>query len=220
MLRRREANVARLRAIERDIPQFPPSPPWKAEAPLPPWKAEPPLPPWKAEPPLPPPRVDRKAPPPKFPPHPFPFVDNSGMTQQAASSSVSEPEVTYEPEETSSVPTGTMKGQRSNDIANFVDASIVLDKDTEFSFYTNNNSSVGHLNRRCAASGERLPVATRSINYGAREVINWCPCCARVMRDQRLLHSLTRDGRALHAVPQGAKRSSSHSRSSRVDDHW
>ena len=130
-----------------------------------------------------------------FPPTaPYPVwhdaVVASSKRNQSPSPSVPEVEITSAPEEASSAPTGTIASQRSLDIASMADTSVTLDDRTEFTYYTNTNGKCGHLNDRCASSGGNLVIIPRSINYGARAVINWCPTCAKVMGNRRLLSAI------------------------------
>ena len=130
------------------------------------------------------------------------------MKSRSQSSTVPEVEVTSEPEEASSVPTGTVTSQRSLDIAAMADTSVTLDDHTEFTYYTNANSKCGHMNDRCASSGGKLPIVARSINYGARAVVNWCPTCAKVMGNHRLLSAIVGGGIPWKAPPpQRSKKS-------------
>ena len=105
----------------------------------------------------------------------------------------SEPDVAYlrsmeplpqpvpEPEESSSAPSSALASRTAVDIAPLPDVAVTLEADTELSYYTAPKGRKGHLSRHCASAGGSLPVALRSINYGARQIINWCPNCSRLM---------------------------------------
>ena len=91
---------------------------------------------------------------------------------------------TPEPEEASSVPTISVRSQMSMDIAALPEVGITLEPDTEIASYTTLTGKLGHQSRPCASARGGRIVTPRSINYGARSAINWCPNCSRLMTNR------------------------------------